>query len=160
MRFLLKEVCAVAVICTLLVYISLSQILVVAGNPVELDPPSPAHLQILPIEEGLNITAACSSIEAGAGHAATYSITVANVGEMSENVTLSAAVPAGWSVSFLAANGETIKLMYLGAGESRQLAVKIVSPLDAGAAEVSFTINATSSNGTATASLSLIAIFG
>lgn len=157
MKFLFKEVCAIAVICIVLVYVLASQVLIVAGDSVGIDPPSTSHLRILPVEEELNITSAYSSIATGAVRTVTYPVMLTNAGEVSENVALGATAPADWYVCFLTPEGIPIESLYLERGESRQLVVRLAPSLDAGAGEISFVISATS-DGIARTSLNLTAI--
>jgi uncharacterized membrane protein len=117
----------------------------------------PLQLELLPLQEGIQMTSSYPSVAADVGQPITYPVTITNAGETGEYINLNATTPSGWTFSFQASDGKSIEALYLNAGESQQFTFVATPSSVETTGAATFTVNATSADGSATSSLQLSA---
>jgi uncharacterized membrane protein len=115
----------------------------------------PLKIEIRSPVRQIDLTSDFPLISTGNGNTITFPVTIKNAGEANEFINLTTYIPVGWQAQLLTVDGEDVNGLYLMAGESQSINLVLTPPIDAEAGNYSFTVEATSADGTLNVPLNL-----
>ncbi len=99
------------------------------------------------IEREIELTSTFPYVSAELGRTIYYPLSIENTGETDETLDLIGVVPEGWKIYFVTGDQMEVLSLYLTAGQSESLTVKVVQPEEVVVGEYVLSINAVSGDG-------------
>ncbi len=103
----------------------------------------------------IELTSTFPYLSAELGITICYPLSIKNTGETDETLNLVGIVPNGWTIYFITDTQMEVLSLYLTAGQSESLTVKIIQPEDSTVGEYKFVVNTVSEDGELKDSLEL-----
>jgi len=99
------------------------------------------------IEREIELTSTFPYVSAELGRTIYYPLSIKNTGETEETLDLIGVVPEGWKIYFVTGDQMEVLSLYLTAGQSESLTVKVVQPDEVAVGEYVLSVNAVSGDG-------------
>ena len=99
------------------------------------------------IEREIELTSTFPYVSAELGRTIYYPLSIKNTGETEETLDLIGVVPEGWKIYFVTGDQMEVLSLYLTAGQSESLTVKVVQPDEVAVGEYVLSINVVSGDG-------------